>query len=487
MQAIADIILQSEQDFKTVQISQNSSIPQNSSNSPSFAEMLDSLKTESSSEEKPEEISKNPEKIEEKKSFDGESKKTDKVEEKVDVEDKTDTDEQLEKSEKIDSGKKIEVTEKSNEKALAETKTDKKSEKSPLLKDSKKNSSEKSVKKIKTEDIAKDNPIAEHLSRSFNRMNELTDQAAVKNEAEEAALLVEETPLAEKITENIQNNTDKLAFKDEKNTSEEKNVKFEDLIQSDLEEDLEATESKSKDNTFEAVKDSKNVKKQSENKISVTDLRSQKSNEEKSEKDSDVKVEIKKNSENFVLDKNEASVTMEIGSQNAESNMLSLNNQTAASNGSNYQAMLNNQIQANVPDIVKAGSIVLRDNDQGTINLVLHPDDLGNVKIHITMDGKSINGHITVNSKEALQVFKDNAETLREAFIKEGFDVASFDVAMNNGSSNQSGNFENLYDGNEFVAKRMYGAASASGEVASDLIDFEKIEEFSEYSINIVA
>jgi len=184
---------------------------------------------------------------------------------------------------------------------------------------------------------------------------------------------------------------------------------------------------------------------------------------------------------------NNATITMELGQQTASENILSLDNQTAASNGSNFQAMLTNQIQANAPEFVKAGSLILQDNNKGTINLVLHPDDLGNVKIHLSMDGKTISAHITVNTKEALEVFKDNAQTLREAFAKNGFDTANFDVSYNGNSQEQNQAFEEMYDGSQFMARKAYGDFLSGGEDAGYIPDSYEFAANSEYSINIVA
>ena len=168
-------------------------------------------------------------------------------------------------------------------------------------------------------------------------------------------------------------------------------------------------------------------------------------------------------------------------------NVLASDSQSASANGSDFQAMLSNQIQNNASEIVKTGSIILKDNNQGTINLVLHPDDLGNVKIHLSMDGKTLSGHIAVSTKEALQVFKDNAETLREAFIKSGFDVSSFDVSLNSGSFADRG--ENGFAQEEafkFMGRKVYNsyAQSESGLGGNVL---ENFFENSNYSINIVA
>ena len=225
-------------------------------------------------------------------------------------------------------------------------------------------------------------------------------------------------------------------------------------------------------------------------KITVQDLRS-----ENEKQNALLQAENGKNSQNNlkISDVQVSSdgtnfINMEMN-QTVNADVLSLNNQTAGANGSNFQSMLNNQIQSNISEFVKAGNIILKDNDQGQINLILHPDDLGNVKIHLSLDGKNISGQIIVSSKEALQVFKDNVETMREAFIKNGFDGASFDVAYNN-SGSQSGNnsaFEQN-DGTGIIARKMYSNAHESSGTAFDDDGVNKeIEKYSNYSVNIVA
>ena len=122
-------------------------------------------------------------------------------------------------------------------------------------------------------------------------------------------------------------------------------------------------------------------------------------------------------------------LTMDLAA-NGEKNILSLDSQSAAADGSNFQAMLKNQITQNAGEFVRAGNIVLRDNDSGTINLVLHPESLGNVKIGLELSGKTVMGHIVVASREAFNAFGDGADVLRNAFIQSGFKDAKFDVSF---------------------------------------------------------
>ena len=219
-----------------------------------------------------------------------------------------------------------------------------------------------------------------------------------------------------------------------------------------------------------------------DSKIIVRDQRTAQTENTKSSEKSGSKGQVQVQFDN----QNNATITMERAEQTASENIVSLDNQTAASEGSNFQAMLSNQIQANAPEFVKAGSLILQDNNKGTINLVLHPDDLGNVKIHLSMDGKTVSAHITVNTKEALEVFKDNAQTLREAFAKNGYETSNFDVSYNGSSNNQNQEFEGRYDGIEYMARKVYNESLGGGNDGY-IPDSYEFAQNSEYSINIVA
>ena len=208
-------------------------------------------------------------------------------------------------------------------------------------------------------------------------------------------------------------------------------------------------------------KDVRVVVKNTKNKdttFSVTDLRSE---EQKTQPEvvkhaakSDFVTSITKNSDT------EIQMTLNL-SKEVQQNITASNDQSASATGSTYQSMLSNQLQNNAMDIVKAGSIVLRDNNIGNINLILHPESLGNVKINLQLTDKVIAGHITVASKEAFAAFQENIGSLKEAFTQNGFENASFDLSWS-GQQNNMG-FAGREDQNtrEFLMQRqshdMYG------------------------------
>ena len=208
--------------------------------------------------------------------------------------------------------------------------------------------------------------------------------------------------------------------------------------------------------------------------ISVTDLRTEAAGEKKSQ----LTTAIKQTSNDSV------SMTMDLNNQ-AQKNILSLDSQTAGAQGSNFQAMLENQIFENSADFVKAGKIVLKDNDVGNIDLILHPASLGNVKISLELSDKVITGKILVSSQEALDAFNATQESLKTAFIESGFDGASFDVAF----ANQNPDFSNAgqnQNGNSREAKQSYG----NYVVENTLVDESNSDIYNDdrdYSLNIVA
>jgi len=237
---------------------------------------------------------------------------------------------------------------------------------------------------------------------------------------------------------------------------------------------ISGAESREEETPFEKLK----------SKINVTDLRTEKPEAEKSVLDNaEPKLKV-------TMTGNE-SASIEMNLQSAQANVsdsvLSSNTQIAASDGSNFQAMLNNQIQANAAQIVQTGNIVLKDNNKGTIDLVLHPDDLGSVKMTLSLDGDKITGHIAVNTKEALEVFKNNAESLREAFMKNGYENASFEVSYNSSGNGSGQHFaEQEQNQNAFFAKREY--ASLDMVAGTEMENFsEKNPGNSNFGINIVA
>lgn len=175
----------------------------------------------------------------------------------------------------------------------------------------------------------------------------------------------------------------------------------------------------------------------------------------------------------------------ESNAQNISQNILSSSSQAAASSGSNFQAMLQNQIQANADSFVKAGNIVLKDNNVGEIKLVLHPELLGNVKIDLHLKDNTISGKIIVQTQEAFEAFKESAESLRNAFASSGFEASGFELSF--AGQNRGGN---QFSENENQANRMkrvfaYDGGDSVFSDADEILDFSR--DYSTNSVNIVA
>ena len=456
MQAIiSDIIVNQAVNSGNLLVSQT--LDNSSSNSISFSEMLGSLQSQSDSQT---EKTQNENKIE--------SEQTKKVENTSDSE----------KTQKTGASEKSEETKTSE--------TD--SKKSSLNKDESEKTAKKYGSEAQNEELNKagnvksqKNP-ADYSSKKVSVQKDETKKTAfddktiaskkqiLEDEADKAALVQEKALDSNEATQ-LANKA--AAFVPAENSVQVKdeslNVDAESLLNSEI-------------TAINPDSSTADVELNAKDKISIIDMRTKLEDkavegEQKTQK-APVKVEFNPD--------NTATVTMELAEQAAGENILSLDNQTAASTNSNFQAMVNNQIQANVPEFVKAGTILLQDNDKGTINLVLHPDDLGNVKIHLSMDGKTISAHITVNTKEALEVFKDNAQTLREAFAKNGFDTANFDVSYNGNSNGQNQNYKEMYDGMEYIARQAYNDYAGGADDGYIQEAWEKSQN-SEYLINIVA
>jgi flagellar hook-length control protein FliK len=87
-------------------------------------------------------------------------------------------------------------------------------------------------------------------------------------------------------------------------------------------------------------------------------------------------------------------------------------------------------------DIVRHASMALRDGGEGTIKLTLKPENLGNVKIHFEMTENKITGHIVVESKEAMNAFRKELNSLEQAFRDSGFANAELSLSLSSGGQN---------------------------------------------------
>lgn len=234
--------------------------------------------------------------------------------------------------------------------------------------------------------------------------------------------------------------------------------------------------------------DSKSEKKfflDKDKKIAVQDLRSENSAQKPDEKSGKSMKSSTEISEIYRNEKNNPQVAMDFAA-NAQQNIGSLNNQVASSAGSNFQAMLANQIQENAGEIVKAGNIVLKDNDVGSIKLILHPESLGNVKIDLQVNEKNISGKIIVATQEAFNAFKETAENLKQAFVQSGFESAGLELSLAN--QNFAGNHSGENQNNpaaEFAMRKVYGEINGFAE--ENFPEIENIENSAMNSINIVA
>ena len=116
-----------------------------------------------------------------------------------------------------------------------------------------------------------------------------------------------------------------------------------------------------------------------------------------------------------------------------------VDNGQIVNHNSDFSSMLSREIASSAKDLVQTGSIILKDNNAGTINLILNPEELGSVKIKLEISDNQITGKILVASKEAYDAFNQNINLLKNAFIESGFTAGGFDLAFT--GSNQQGDF----------------------------------------------
>lgn len=387
-----------------------------------------------------------------------------------------------EKSEKIDEDGKL----KNHEKNDLNEKTSEKLEENLL--DSSKNpkiSDEKNAEKGKIKlPLEKGENLEEKTELAFSKIIE-------KSEINEENFLDEKgnSENQKKIQSKAKKIEAKTENKDEKTSFENENASLESgkLVFDSSREIDSSFENFSEKNDFDIeeakFKKGKTFSLDKDGKITVNDLRTEET-EEKSQK-SENRLEIK----NVKFDgKNSLEMDLNFPEQNLQNvsqNILSSSTQSASSASSNFQAMLQNQIQANADSFVRAGNIVLRNNDVGEIKLILHPESLGNVKIDLHLKDNTISGKIIVQTQEAFEAFKESAENLKQAFISSGFEASGFDLSF--AGERQGGNqfYENENQQSKMKMTFAYEGGFADENDANERGYFS--EDYPTNSVNIVA
>lgn len=194
---------------------------------------------------------------------------------------------------------------------------------------------------------------------------------------------------------------------------------------------------------------------------------------------------------NFVTTVSQGEGTADITLQLAQGTETSGNTSVATgSKETNFSAMLSNQLQNNATELVQTGSIILRDGNVGTINLILHPEELGNVKISLELNDKTVSAQIKVASEEAFQAFKESIASLKQAFADSGFDTGSFDLSWAGNGQQQQGGQQQQNHGHIAFANTLYGEMMAEDGIDSGVegeILQKTYSDSSQIAVNIMA
>ena len=102
-------------------------------------------------------------------------------------------------------------------------------------------------------------------------------------------------------------------------------------------------------------------------------------------------------------------------------------------NSADLQNQLVKQLREQLnSEIVKRGSIMVRNNGSGEIRLELKPDHLGQVKIHLSLENNNIAGRILVENISVKEAFDQNMQELYRSFKEHGFGDTALNVSVGN-------------------------------------------------------
>jgi flagellar hook-length control protein FliK len=74
-----------------------------------------------------------------------------------------------------------------------------------------------------------------------------------------------------------------------------------------------------------------------------------------------------------------------------------------------------------IPEVVKQTGIILKDGGNGEIRLVLKPENLGSIRIRLTLSESSLEGRIVVDNNSVKELVESSLDNLKNALRLEGY------------------------------------------------------------------
>lgn len=117
--------------------------------------------------------------------------------------------------------------------------------------------------------------------------------------------------------------------------------------------------------------------------------------------------------------------------------------------------------------IVNQAKMILKEGNRGEINLMLRPEQLGRVKIHLNFEEDRVVGKIVVENQMVKESFKEIASDLSKALMEKGFEQANLEIAFfQSHHENQMGENRNFSQENGTLTNHWEKLSDISNESA---------------------
>ncbi len=143
----------------------------------------------------------------------------------------------------------------------------------------------------------------------------------------------------------------------------------------------------------------------------------------------------------------------------------------------NMQSAVHSQLKDTInSQIVKQAGIVVKGNGTGEIRLVMKPESLGNVRIHLSLNDNHIAGRIIVENNIVREIFESNLENLYKAFGSEGFENGGLEVSVQGQGGNSDGRGR----------KNGHGITARAAKIIEDAVPEVVETEWRNNTVNMV-